>query len=322
VVYYNENDPQIAEWLQAVIDADLIAPGVVDTRSIEDVEPSDLDEFSQCHFFAGIGGWSYALRLADWPDDRPVWTGSCPCQPFSSAGKRAGFADERHLWPAWHWLIQQCRPRVIFGEQVATALAWDDLVQGDLEAAAYTRASVIVGAHSVGSPHLRQRLYWVADTNEPRSQGWGRTELSERAGECVVGAGGPSGELAYADTTRCGTWRASETCDGRDAPRQQPTGLRDVGGFAESDGSESCDRDLQRSGRLVQFAQDSPLSGSWSAADWLWCADDKYRPVEPGSFPLAHGVPARVGRLRGYGNAIVPALAAEVIKAYSETLIY
>src|SRR5574338_1495455 len=133
MVYYNENDPSLAPWLYELMAAGQIAPGYVDTRSIEDVAPDDLREFKQCHFFAGIGGWSYALRLAGWPDDRPVWTGSCPCQPFSAAGKQKGKADERHLWPAFFRLIRERRPARVFGEQVAGAAgyAWFDHVAAD-----------------------------------------------------------------------------------------------------------------------------------------------------------------------------------------------
>jgi len=128
--YYNENDPFAAAWLRELIKAGLIADGEVDERSIVDVSPDDLRGFVQCHFFAGIGGWSYALRLAGWPDDRAVWTGSCPCQPFSSAGKGDGADDSRHLWPAWFRLIAECRPVAVFGEQVASAdgLGWLDRV--------------------------------------------------------------------------------------------------------------------------------------------------------------------------------------------------
>lgn len=167
--YYNENDPKAAAWLRELIKVGAIASGTVDERSIEDVTPNDLRDFTQHHFFAGIGGWSYALRLAGWPDERPVWTGSCPCQPFSSAGAGRGFADKRHLWPNWFWLIGQCRPSIIFGEQVANALPWLDLVQSDLEAEELAFWAAIIGAHSVGAPHIRQRIYWVAESKSEQS---------------------------------------------------------------------------------------------------------------------------------------------------------
>jgi len=165
--YYNENNPFAAAWLRELIKARHIAPGEVDTRSIADVMPNDVAGFTQCHFFAGIGVWSYALRRAGWSDDRPVWTGSCPCQPFSSSGKQRGFKDERHLWPEFYRLISECRPPVCFGEQVASkpGLAWLDLVQTDLENAGYAVGAVDTCSAGVGSPHLRQRLYWVADCN-------------------------------------------------------------------------------------------------------------------------------------------------------------
>lgn len=170
--YYNEIDPFAAQWLRNLIDAGHIAPGVVDTRSIEEVTPNDLNGFKQCHFFAGIGIWSYALRRAGWADDRHVWTGSCPCQPFSQSGKRAGVTDERHLWPHFHYLIEQCRPEIIFGEQVASkdGLAWFDIVQADLEGAGYAATAFDLCAAGVGAPHIRQRLYWVGDANDESAQ--------------------------------------------------------------------------------------------------------------------------------------------------------
>ncbi|EJX6942985.1 DNA cytosine methyltransferase, partial [Listeria monocytogenes] len=163
--YYNEIDPFAAQWLRNLIDAGHIAPGVVDTRSIEDVTANDLKGFTQCHFFAGIGVWSYALRRAGWPDDRPVWTGSCPCQPFSACGKRQGKDDERHLFPTWFRLISECRPNVIFGEQVASkdGLGWLDDVRDHLERAEYAFAGFDLCAAGFGAPHIRQRLFWVAD---------------------------------------------------------------------------------------------------------------------------------------------------------------
>jgi len=96
-IYYNESNAHAAEWLRELMADGHIAQGAVDERSIEDVSPVELSDFTQCHFFAGIGGWSRALQLAGWPDDKQVWTGSCPCQPFSIAGRKRGIHDERHL---------------------------------------------------------------------------------------------------------------------------------------------------------------------------------------------------------------------------------
>lgn len=165
VAYYNENDPFAAQWLRNLIAAGLIADGEVDERSIEDVRPADLEGFRQHHFFAGIGGWSYALRLAGWPDDRPVWTGSCPCQPLSCAGQRKGHADKRHLWPAFYRLISERKPSVVFGEQTTSddGREWLSGVRADLEAVGYACGAADLCAAGIGAPQIRQRLYWVAD---------------------------------------------------------------------------------------------------------------------------------------------------------------
>lgn len=162
--YYNENNPYAAQWLRNLIAAGHIAAGDIDERSITDVRPDDLKSYTQCHFFAGIGVWSHALRLAGWPDDRPVWTGSCPCQPFSVAGGQKGVADERHLWPVWCELIKQVKPPTVFGEQVEAAIrhGWLDLVQDDLESSGYATGAICLPAACTGAYHIRQRLWFVA----------------------------------------------------------------------------------------------------------------------------------------------------------------
>jgi len=181
---YNEIDEYAADWLENLIRLGVIAPGVVDRRSIEDLRGDDLRGFRQCHFFAGIGVWSYALRCAGIPDDAPLWTGSCPCQPFSAAGKGTGMDDERHLWPTWFHLIQQERPPRIYGEQVASkdGLGWLDLVLADMEAEDYSIWAVDTCSAGSGAPHIRQRLRFFAydlrsstgrleHTGDDRSQG-------------------------------------------------------------------------------------------------------------------------------------------------------
>ena len=282
--YYNEIEPFAAAWLRNLIAAGHIALGDVDERSIIDVQPNDLRGYTQVHLFAGIGGWSLAARLAGWPDDRPLWTGSCPCQPFSAAGRRAGTADARHLWPEMYRLVRECRPPVVAGEQVASRLGleWLDGVSTDLEAAGYAVGAADLCAAGVGAPHIRQRLYWLADAERGGCKG--RAIASARTGaiippqDCKLGGLGDASEQGLSARERAELSRAQ-----RDDER------RAVG---------------QSSGSF------------WSAADWLPCRDGKSRPVEPGTFPLAHGVPGRVGRLRAFGNAIVPQVAAKLLTAY------
>ena len=294
--YYNEIDEYAAQWLRNLIAAGYIAPGEVDTRSIEDVHPADLEGFTQCHFFAGIGVWSLALRRAGWSDDRPVWTGSCPCQPFSAAGKGAGFADERHLWPAFFHLIGERRPAVVLGEQVASKDAdpWIDLVQDDLEGLGYRVGAVPFPSAGVGAPHIRDRLYWVADVDDTgRGFGIVGSALVEGNVRHLDGSGDASGRVANSGRVGQAQGRAPRCEHGH-----QGDGFRDGGELGD-----------ERPG---------PTNGHWADADWLFCRDGKWRPVEPGTFPLAHGAPARVGRLRAYGNAINAEAARVFIECVME----
>jgi DNA (cytosine-5)-methyltransferase 1 len=325
--YYNENDKKAAAWLRELIKAGAIAPGEVDDRSILDVTPGELAGFAQCHFFAGIGVWSYALRRAGWADDRPVWTGSCPCQPFSAAGKGAGFDDERHLWPAFFHLIEQCRPAGVFGEQVASKNAdpWIDLVQDDLEALGYAFGAVPFPAAGVGAPHIRDRTYWVADSAgarraRPENRSADRRHESEGRRGAELERGMPVSGMAQSDRGELGRiavvrWDGP---NGQDAGRQEGGGLGD----RERERLEGHSGDVNyprgRSFALGSVAASGAVGGFWRNAEVVYCRDGKLRPVEPGSFPLAHGAPARVGRLRGYGNAIVAEAAAEFIRASQE----
>lgn len=230
----------------------LITSGTVDERSITDLTPGNLKHYKRVHLFAGIGGWDYALRLAGWPEDRPVWTGSCPCQPFSIAGDGRGVRDERHLWPEMLRLLAKRRPPTVFGEQVASpdGRLWLSGVRADLEALGYEVGAADLCAAGVGSPHIRQRLYWVA---------WlGDSAVSGLEGRRSSGCG----------------------CPGERNPEP---------------------------------------SGHWDQTDTILCGDGETRRIESGLEPLVDGVPERVAPIRGYGNAIVPPLAATFIRAFLET---
>lgn len=346
--YYNEFDPKAAAWIRELIRCGHIPPGEVDERSICDINPGELNQYIQCHFFAGIGGWSLALALAGWPSDRPVWTGSCPCQPFSTAGKQLGTADERHLWPVFFRLIAECRPVTVFGEQVASSIGkgWLDGISADLEREGYACGATVLGAHSVGAPHIRQRLYWVAN-----SPGDGREQRRTESDGGIVAS--DSIHCGLADANPAGRWTDSA---GRNLATGPDTGRTqgDVQPGAHCPTSRLADDAGERrdGGARVQWANGRPVtetsgrlgdtdgsrfieqrwavsipselattelrSNAWDSFDLLPCTDGKARRIESGTFPLAHGVPGRVGLLRGYGNAIVPQAAAEFVKAFCQ----
>ena len=329
--YHNENNAFAAQWTRNLMKAGHIPDGFVDERDIRDVQPMDLWGFTRCHFFSGIAGWAYALRLAGVPDDLPLWTGSCPCQPFSAAGQGKGVADDRHLWPAWFKLIKESRPDRVFGEQVEAAIGhgWLDLVFSDLEGQGYACGAAVLPAASVGAPHIRQRLWFVGALEytdgglvNATSEQAGLPGRARQSGSAVDDASGSrqsssrSGKSEQPERGRSllGLGRQISRWAETDCARQSGVALGDSCGAGlsqrERDGRIQCEA-------MEPFEGQTALgrSNAWDSIDWIDCRDGKRRPVEPGTFPLAHGIPARVGKLRAYGNSIVPQVAAAFIEA-------
>lgn len=354
--WYNDNDAFCAAWLRHLVAAGHISAGLVDERSIGDVAAADLGGYRHCHFFAGIGGWPYALQLAGWPTDRPVWTGSCPCQPFSSAGRQGGAADERHLWPRWFRLIRECRPDTILGEQVegAVGFGWIDRVFADLEAEGYACGAAVLGAHSVGAPHIRQRLFWVAhseragvwsdcrdDAGEAREvQGevgqWERLRSDTGAGSSILRGLAESGEPRHqSDARGLGSRERPKNGAGHSFAEVSFNHGATGGGDADAARPQGCQRssdmELHRGTGAVRSV--GTAVSPWVDAVWLPCLDGKARRVVAALQPLAHARecicglrlgelctcgqerPSRGGMLRGSGNAIAPAAAAQFIRA-------
>jgi len=406
---YNEFDEYAADWLENLIAAGLIANGIVDRRSIVDVRPDDYRGFRQVHLFAGIGVWSYAFRRAGVSDDTALWSLSCPCQPFSAAGKGAGVDDERHLWPHAHHLIRERRPAKIYGEQVASkdGLAWLDIVQTDMEGTGYAFGAVDTCSASVGAPHIRQRLRFhaydlrsssgglsdAADiglgdsklarrlADSDRHEPWQGRDAGSAQGEGVrseFGGCRQSQRMVNTDGARSSTWIPEQMeweegnsgfhDNGSDRLLRSGKGQSEIGGLVDPDccgtGEKSGDyrkageKTLGRTGANdsaslslragstsgmadthdgqlqvsrrgsqgrngsatvdAEFVGTGPTNGFWRDADWLFCRDGRWRPVEPGTFPLAHGAASRVGRLRAYGNAVDAEATREFIEATLE----
>lgn len=383
--YYNDFDPGAAEWLRTLMAEAHIPPGRVDGRSILDVAPDDLAGVRRAHFFAGIAGWSEALRLADWSDSIPVWTGSPPCQPFSPAGKGLGRDDPRHLGPRFVELVRAGRPPVLFGEQVASSdvfgpasssrkrgrpaepvWAWIDDLFDRLEAAGYAAWALDIPAAGIGAPHIRQRCFFAAvdlrfagglgdgiGSGLEGQRGHGNASREPgRVGALSAGSAGATGVpggLAkphgwQRDRIADGEGRQRDRAkagwiegDGQPAASGHPCGVADACGERRQQDARGASGDEEAHGRAGRNGGGSnghhvaaghgevhhsrPTNDFWGSADWLACRDGSWRPVEPGTFPLAHGVSGRVGLLRGYGNAIVPAAAAEAIIIAREVMI-
>lgn len=355
LAYYNEHDRQKAATLRNLIEEGAIAPGVVDDRPIQEVQPDDVKGFCQAHFFAGGGVWSYTLRLAGWPDDRPVWTGSCPCGPFSKAGLKKGFDDPRHLWPEWLRLIGECRPDVLFGEQSDEADAWLDLVSADLEGRRYAIGSAIIPAAGFGGFHGRHRIGFVADADNaewwseraPWHDGWW-PKTGRVKGDGHARYGDADGWLA--DALEGGRQRrqagSEQAGRGQSANAGRAGGLADANGQRRSSGAvarfrdaqhhpEPCGHTLGLGDPYASRLSDAELgvirrSGWWpegraaqqsghpsgTGVDWLLCRDSRWRPVESGTCPLVDETPARMGRLRLYGDAIDAEAFANFIGAH------
>lgn len=326
LAYYNEHDAYAAQWIRNLIAAGLVAPGDVDERSIEDVHPDDLRPYTQCHFFAGVAVWSLALRRAGWPDNRPVWTGSCPCQPFSTAGEGLGFNDPRHLWPDFAWLIGQRKPPVVLGEQVASKAVdpWVDLVQADLEAMGYAFGAIPFPAAGVGAPNIRDRTFWaserLADTKGLRQPRVCRDKANE--GQRGTTQRGNPGRLGNSYVNGSQGRQAGAQGEGAAAAIPGWDGrMADTDGCHQAGKCQPATRDdgtLGNGGSAARTPTASQADSFWSDADWLFCRDGRWRPVESGTFQLAHGDTSRVGRLRAYGNGLNAEAATQFIAAYME----
>jgi len=210
-----------------------------------------------------------------------VCIGGFPCQPVSVAGKQRAQDDERWLWPEFARIIRELRPRYAIMENVPGLLirGMGDVL-GDLAVLGYDAEWGIISAASVGAPHLRKRIFIVANANGNEQWSWQRSQQSsgDTPGKCISDCGDVAHDVsdsegsAYGGNIGCG-----------------------VGGREDKDISE---------GRQIRGnATDS--GGQWAA--------------EPNVRRVAHGISARVDRLRSLGNAIVPQVAEHLFRRIMES---
>lgn len=313
--FYNDIDQNSAAWLRELINLKIIPEGVVDTRSIHEIQPEELEPYDQCHFFAGIGGWAAAFTLSGFEHTIRIDSGSAPCQPFSSAGLKKGFDDKRHLWPELFRITKVRRPVVLVGEQVSgkDALEWLDRVFADLEGEGYTCGAVDICAAgtgakghpvcqesaefyralaertdlsdelrgacaasaaavaelTVGGPHIRSRLYWMAYLDGGRliERDAGQRAVSE------LGKGSPACGLADPNIQR---HHRIDPLLRRDQPRRlseddsQTPWSSPACGLADShnDGSPEHEHQPGRCARRQQTQADPSERCCASAVEW------------------------------------------------------
>ena len=323
MILYNDNDNYCCKVLRTRVNDGQLPSGVVDPRPIQELEPDLLRAFRQIHLFAGIGGFPLGLRWAGVPLDWSILTGGFPCQDISIAGKGAGIDGDRSgLWSEMLRCIRMARPQIVCVENVAALLVRGlDRVVRQLAEIGYDCEWHCIPASYVGAPHRRDRVWIVGhavDLRQLQPQGC-EPDKRRRTGD--TGA-------TVADAAGC-------VCDGEfrgQRPKVRPerygeavpdtdsTGLEGCGaehGLPET-GEEKqvigcCDdlHDANRSsGHERRGAASRPrghhrvtggrIGGDESNHNWA---------TEPNVGRVAHGVPARVDRLKGLGNAIVPQVA-------------
>ncbi len=280
-------------------------------------------ELSSPVLFCDIEPWSRKVLAKHWPDvpiaedvkelandpdgnvpDCDVLTAGYPCQPFSLAGKRGGSEDDRHIWPYILQIVASKRPSWCVFENVYGHLTLGlDQVLSDLEAEGYATRPFIVPACGVDAPHKRDRIWIIAKdmgntcrSGQPRDNGWRSGQEPENGCEDVADTSGSGIEARERD--RLGDEDRSRGNKGKSKSGSGKVNVADT------------DHSIREEQRRPQPAQ-SKHQATKCGSGWL---------PEPAVGRVANGIPRRVDRLRGLGNAIVPQIAMRIGQTIKEQL--
>lgn len=253
------------------------------------------------------------LNATDLPERPDVITGGYPCQPFSTAGKRRGKKDDRHLWPEMFRVIRECNPTWVIAENVAGHVSMGlDEVLSDLESENYTCWTFIIPACGVDAPHKRDRVWILAYskyngcTATEKRRHPGSEQTGRPAGDEIDGYGRETfSPVADAQSIRSGPGLCQ---NGAEFDRNKPS--HRCGDVSNTKG-KLPGHGLVNDVKEVRNRSEKGCPGSTVQQRKQW-------PVEPAVGRVVNGIPGRVDRLRGLGNAVVPQIPEIIGRAIME----
>ena len=279
--------------------------------------------------------------------DRPsILTAGYPCQPFSQAGQRRGSEDDRHIWPEIFSIVQQVRPDWIVCENVSghITMGLNEVLSDLADKAHYAVQTFHLGAVSVDAPHRRMRLWIVArNVADARRSGCNTrgnietrkktvrskpTSFTERSGQDVADAISARGETWASDTVGDGDesrsnkkqpQSGSSKADVADAASASLQGAKWSEHTGNRNGLTASSEDVPNTHSKLEKTQhqrsvlekQNPEGSARGHSDEGLQGNRQWKP-EPRVGRVANGIPRRVDRLKGLGNAIVPQIAMRI----------
>jgi DNA (cytosine-5)-methyltransferase 1 len=255
------------------------------------------------------------LKGADIDGPVDVICGGYPCQPFSTAGRRRGAEDDRHLWPEFNRLVAELRPTWVIGENVAGHISMGlDSVLSDLEGQGYACRTFVIPACAVDAPHRRDRVWTVGHA---RSERFGRekSRKSRMEGDVFLSQRWQQGANQPSRSSQNVAYAAQLQRNGSGEHRQQ--GCGQVPELGKRSGAEPLADTHDAGPQRRKETGNTRSERTWCDEQFERCLDlprATWRP-EPDVGRVAHGISRRVDRLKALGNAVVPQIPEMIGRA-------